>query len=83
MHLTQVKVGVIFAKRNVSGRSSTEERAEDKNAQHLIDLAFQQDGSMVIVIDSDDLKEIVKRDITIWSLIESRITERRFGKSHQ
>ena len=80
MYLTQVKVGILFVKKNVSGRKSSE--TVDRNAKHLIELAFQKDGSMVVVIDLDDLRELVEGKRMIWSLIDSRITERRFGAPH-
>jgi hypothetical protein len=81
MHLHQVSVGVIFAKRNVSGRSRTGDVTDDKNSQHLIDLAFQKDGVAVVVVELEDLKAIVEERKTIWSVIDQRIVERRFGTS--
>ena len=81
MYLTQVKVGILFAKKNVSGCSSAKEISEDKNAKHLIELAFQKDGSMIVVFDIEDLRELVMGRRTMWSFIDSRIIERRFGSS--
>jgi hypothetical protein len=81
MYLHQVNVGILFARKNVSGRSSNDEIAQDRNAKHLLDLAFQRDGTAVVVIDLEDIRELVDGTKTFWSLIDSRIVERRFGKA--
>ena len=81
MYLHQVNVGILFARKNVSGRSSSDEKAQDRNAKHLLDLAFQRDGTAVVVIDLEDIRELVDGTKTFWSLIDSRIVERRFGKA--
>jgi len=83
MHLTKVNVGIIFAKRNISGRSKSQKAVDARNAQHLTDLAFQQDGVAVIVVDLEDIKDIVEEKKTIWSIIDQRIVERRFGTSNE
>jgi hypothetical protein len=81
MYLHQVNVGILFARKNVSGRSSNDKIAQDRNAKHLLDLAFQRDGTAVVVIDLEDIRELVHGTKTFWSLIDSRIVERRFGKA--
>jgi hypothetical protein len=81
MYLHQVDVGIIFARKNVSGRSSSEDRAQDRNAKHLLELAFQKDGTAVIVIDLKDIRKLVFGTKTLWSLIDNLIVERRFGKT--
>jgi hypothetical protein len=81
MYLHQVNVGILFARSNVSGRSSSDEVAQDKNAKHLLDLAFQRDGTAVVVLDIEDIQKLVDGTSTFWSLIDSRIVERRFGKA--
>jgi hypothetical protein len=81
MYMHQVDVGILFAKRNVSGRSARDETAEDRNARHLLDLAFQKDGTAVVVIDVEDIRELVSGTKRFWSLIDSRIVKRRFGKA--
>ena len=78
MYLQQVKVGILFAKKNVSGNQ--EQVDQERFAKHLLTLAFQKDGSAVIVVDLDDLRDLVYEGRTVWSLIESRALERRFGK---
>jgi hypothetical protein len=82
MYLHQVNVGILFARKNVSGRSSSDEIAQDRNAKHLLDLAFQRGGTAVVVIDLEDIRELVDGTKTFWSLIDSRIVERRFGKAN-
>lgn len=77
MHLTQVEVGILFTKGNISGHKTRSTSV--MYAEQLLDLAFQRDGKMVIVIDIDDLRELISNKKTIWMLIDSRITERRFG----
>jgi hypothetical protein len=81
MYLHQVDVGILFARRNVSGRSADDEKAQDRNAKHLLDLAFQRDGTAVVVIDLEDIRGLADGTKTFWSLIDSRIVERRFGKT--
>ncbi|MBN2392713.1 MAG: hypothetical protein JXR84_18425 [Anaerolineae bacterium] len=84
MHLTQVKVGILFAKSNVSGsknRRKDGEESEKRYAQLLLDLAFQRDNVAAIVIDLKDIEAIANGEKTVWGLIDSRITERRFGKA--
>jgi hypothetical protein len=81
MYLHQVNVGILFARKNVSGRSSSDEVAQDRNAKHLLNLAFQRDGTAVVVIDLEDIRELVDGTKTFWSLIDGRIVERRFGKA--
>ena len=81
MYLHQVNVGILFASKNVSGGSSSDEIAQDRNAKHLLDLAFQRDGTAVVVIDLEDIRELADGTKTFWSLIDSRIVERRFGKA--
>jgi hypothetical protein len=78
MSLTQVEVGVLFV-RKITGLKGN--IAQDENATHLLDLAFQQNGKVVIVIDIDDLKKVADGTKTIWTLIDSGIVERRFGRS--
>lgn len=77
MHLTHVDVGIIFAKKYASG--ARDEPAEHKNARHLLDLAVHRSGSTVVVIDLNDLRDIANGRKTIWSLIDTQITGRRFG----
>lgn len=77
MHLTHVDVGIIFAKKYASG--ARDEPAEHRNARHLLDLAVYRSGSTVVVIDLNDLRDITNGKKTIWSLIDTQITERRFG----
>jgi hypothetical protein len=74
----KVKVGILFAANNISGGKKLEE--EESNSAYLLELAFQRDGSAVVVIDLDDIKDITENKQTMWSLIDTRITERRFGK---
>jgi len=81
MYLHQVSVGILFARKNVSGQRSSEKKAQDQNAKALLDLAFQRDGTAVVVIDLEDIRELVHGTKTLWSLIDSRIVERRFGKA--
>jgi hypothetical protein len=83
MHLTQVNTGILFAKKNVSGRAPSEEQADHANAEYLLDLAFQSDGRAVTVIDLEIIEELARGTQTIWSLIDSGITRRRFGKPKQ
>ena len=78
MHFMNVKVGVLFAANNISGKKKLEEG--ESNSAYLLELAFQRDGSAVVVIDLDDIKDITENKQTMWSLIDTRITERRFGK---
>ena len=81
MYVHQVNVGILFAKKNVSGNSSSDEKAQDKYAKHLLDLAFQRDGTAVVVIDLEDIQRLVDGTKTLWSLIDSRTVERRFGQT--
>lgn len=81
MYVHQVNVGILFARKNVSGRGASDEPAQHRNAKHLLDLAFQRDGTAVVVIDLEDIRELVCGTTTFWSLIDNRIVERRFGKA--
>jgi hypothetical protein len=76
MHLTQTEVGILFAKKNVTGRKG----AADKNAETLLTQAFHTDGITAIVIDLDDIKDLANERKTIWALIDTLIAERRFGR---
>jgi hypothetical protein len=85
MRLTQVQVGILFAKHNISGNKRRKKKDgegdERKFADRLLDLAFQRDGMVAIAVDLEDIKALANREKTIWGLIDSRIAERRFGKA--
>ncbi len=83
MHITQVKVGVLFAKGNISGHKSKRIRDTKEYAEQLLDLAFQRDDSVVIVLDLEDMRKLITAEKTVWSLIEGRIAKRRFGSRKQ
>ncbi len=81
MHFHRVNVGILFARKNVSGCSSKDEEAQGRYAKHLLKLAFQRDGTAVVVIDLEDIQELVNGTKMFWPLIDSRIMEGRFGKA--
>jgi hypothetical protein len=79
MMLTQVEVGILFV-RKITGKKGYP--AIDEHAAHLLDLAYQQNGKVVVVIGvEDDLEEVAEGKKTLWTLMDSGIVERRFGTS--
>lgn len=77
MNLTQVDVGILFVRNNVSGGGT--DSVDYTNAKHLLDLAFQQSGVAIVVIDLDDLRKIADGKQSLWALIDAGIVKRRFG----
>ena len=79
MSLTQVEIGILFVRKITGDKGNP---TIDENAAHLFDLAYQQNGKVVVVVGlEDDLKEIAEGKKTLWTIIDSGIVERRFGTS--
>jgi hypothetical protein len=76
MHLTGVDVGILFTKKNVSGHG----RTTLANSEYLLYQAYHKDGIIGIVLDQADLDQLVNGTRTMWTILESNITIRRFGK---
>ena len=79
MRLTHCNFGVMFAKENITGRSSKGETA----ARSLIRRAFHEDGNTCIVLDRKDLDDLTQGNTTLWSMLLSKIELFRFGKAKQ
>ena len=76
MRLTQSKFGVIFATKSITGDD------ESANfAQSLRLRALHQDGSICIVINSEDIESILSKATTFRSLLFEKANALRFGKS--
>lgn len=75
MRLTHCKFGVIFAKGGVTGNED-----EKVAARALIRRAFHEDGSICVVLSSQELNDMVDGKITFWPLLLQQAQGVQFGK---
>lgn len=76
MKLTHARFGVLFAPNKISGSSAN---GEEKAAFQLLRKAFHEDGSICVVLNSNDLNELLNGVTTFWSILLEKIERLRFG----
>lgn len=83
MRLTHTKFGVIFAKKGITGERDSKENSSDATeARSLINRAFHEDGSICIVINHAELKELARTQSSFWSLLLEKARQVQFGISN-
>ncbi len=79
MHFTHTKFGIIFAYNGISGQNNDN---EEKQSKSLIQRAFNEDGSICIYIDRNDLNNIKDGRKSFWAMIFEKANTIRFGDSN-
>jgi hypothetical protein len=78
MRITHARLGVIIAKRNITGDEKSE-----RNARALIRRSYHEDGSICIVLDRNDIRSLIDKDVGFLALLLERAERLRFGKRRQ
>lgn len=76
MHLTHSRCGVIFAKSGITG-----DGADERASRSLIRKAFHEDGSICIVFNREDLRNLADGSQSFWSIILERMERIPFGRA--